>query len=155
MISNFEIGDCMIFEMGQPARYIKTIPPPFLHREPKMDFFKLHRQTGGKFESAQPYLKFVEDEVETKMDEYEAYREGERKEEKKREKKAIKSGKKIDAMLDVINSFKRINKIQFTIYDIYNSLPNQNQRTLRDWLRKFKEQGIIKSIKRGLYEITL
>ena len=155
MISNFEIGDCMIFEMGQPARYVKTIPPPFLHREPKMDFFKLYKRFGGKFESAMPYLKLVEDEVETKMDEYEAYREGEKKEEKKKEKKAIKSGKKIDAMLDVINSFKRINKIQFTIYDIYNSLPNQNQRTLRDWLRKFKEQGIIKSIKRGLYEITL
>jgi len=156
MISNFTIGDCMIFEMGQQARYIRTIPPPFLHREPKFDFFKLYKKFGGKFESALPYLKLVEDEIESKIDEYEEFRDNEKKEEKKKERKEVKTtGKKIDTMLDVLNSFKRINKIQFTIYDIYNSLPNQNQRTLRLWLKKFKEQGTIKSIKKGSYELTL
>ena len=151
-ISNFTIGECMIFEMGKPAEYMQSIPPPFLHREPEFSFFDIYKKyyngEGSPFEPAEPFLKFVEDEIESKMNEYGEYREAEMKEEKKKKKKEfVKSVKDYDIIKEIIQHYYSIRRMNFTSFDVQQSNPKINLRNIQRILSRLVKEKTLKDMR--------
>lgn len=138
----------MVFEMGQSPRFMKTIPPPFLHREPKFDFFKVWKKLGGKFESAKPFLEFVEEEIESKMNEYESYRDKEKREDKKKKKKkGIPAVRDYDRILEIIKSYYNIRRMEFTSMDIKRSLPQVGLRNIQRILPRLVQKKTLEDLR--------